>query len=255
MTTASFNWRLRSGHHEDTVRRGLTESVFVCVFVSLYLSTTLPGLTRSMTMTCLFRWLADVSVMPSVAPGDLAISTNNGPEAFATVSDGWKKYFHFIIWLFSLSCCSNSIVLFNFCKSNIRLPKKWAWGKHFLNSINLRFQWSVNYLQCILGEFNWAFPHRKRQSSARGRKMPARQQTTTKHFLWHFRNVCRKLVRLCGGLSPMMVTSYSIWNRASWPHWANTLRASLWLALCSGTPSTLRRRSPGRRVPSLNKHT
>lgn len=66
----------------------------------VYLSTTLPGLTRSITMTCLFRWLADVSVMPSVAPGDLAISTNSGPEALVTVSD-WGKCFSFE-WFFSV---------------------------------------------------------------------------------------------------------------------------------------------------------
>lgn len=53
-----------------------------------HLSTTLPDLILSMTMTCLLRWLADVSVIPSVAPGDLMISTSSGPEAFATVSDG-----------------------------------------------------------------------------------------------------------------------------------------------------------------------
>lgn len=67
-------------------------------------------------------------------------------------------------------------------------------------------------------------------------------------FFWHM-SVCLHVD------SPMIVTSYSIWNRASWPHWANTLRASLWFALCSGTPSTLRRRSPGRRVPSLHADT
>lgn len=53
-----------------------------------YLSTTLPALILSMTMTCLLRWLVDVSVMPSVAPGDLAISTSSGPDAFVTVSGG-----------------------------------------------------------------------------------------------------------------------------------------------------------------------
>lgn len=55
-----------------------------------HLSTTLPDLILSMTMTCLLRWLADVSVIPSVAPGDLMISTSSGPEAFATVSDGGR---------------------------------------------------------------------------------------------------------------------------------------------------------------------
>lgn len=53
-----------------------------------HLSTTLPDLTLSMTMTGLLRWLADVSAIPSVAPGDLMISTSSGPEALATVSEG-----------------------------------------------------------------------------------------------------------------------------------------------------------------------
>lgn len=43
-----------------------------------------------MTMTCLLRWLAEVSVIPSVAPGHLRISTSSGPEALATVSEGQK---------------------------------------------------------------------------------------------------------------------------------------------------------------------
>lgn len=56
-----------------------------------YLSTTLPDLILSMTMTCLLRWLAEVSVTPSVAPGDLRISTSSGPEALATVSGGHRQ--------------------------------------------------------------------------------------------------------------------------------------------------------------------
>lgn len=52
----------------------------------LYLSTTLAGLILSMTMTCLFRCMVVVSVIPSVDPGLFAISTSKGPEAFATVS-------------------------------------------------------------------------------------------------------------------------------------------------------------------------
>lgn len=53
--------------------------------------------------------------------------------------------------------------------------------------------------------------------------------------------------------SPIIVTSYSVWKMASWLHCANTVRASLWLALCKGTPSTLRSRSPAFNVPSLHK--
>lgn len=52
-----------------------------------HLSTTLPALILSMTMTGLLRWLADVSVMPSVAPGDLTISTSSGPDTFVSVSE------------------------------------------------------------------------------------------------------------------------------------------------------------------------
>lgn len=121
--------------------------------------------------------------------------------------------------------------------------------------------------------------------SVRWQKMPTHQQQSQQKnqpqkniffkFHWHLRkiffaasfNLCLSLLvwlffffflhmSVCLHVdSPMIVTSYSIWNRASWPHWANTLRASLWFALCSGTPSTLRRRSPGRRVPSLHADT
>lgn len=121
--------------------------------------------------------------------------------------------------------------------------------------------WPEGYLQCILGEINRVNFAPKRQSSAWSRKcqhINKQQQTNFCGILEKCRNVCRKLYSVCVcvcGLSPIIVTSYSIWNRASWPHWANTLRASLWLALCSGTPSTLRRRSPGRSVPSLNTNT
>lgn len=39
--------------------------------------------------------------MPRVAPGDLAISTNNGPEAFVTVSKGGKiKTSRFFLFVF-----------------------------------------------------------------------------------------------------------------------------------------------------------
>lgn len=43
-----------------------------------------------MTMTCLFRCVPVVRVIPSVDPGVLAISTSNGPEALATVSEKQK---------------------------------------------------------------------------------------------------------------------------------------------------------------------
>lgn len=56
----------------------------------MYLSTTLPALILSMTMACLFLCVAAVRVMPRLAPGDLAISTNRGPEAFVTESEGDK---------------------------------------------------------------------------------------------------------------------------------------------------------------------
>lgn len=58
----------------------------------LYLSTTLAGLILSMTMTCLFRCVVVVSVIPSVDPGVFAISTSKGPEAFATVSAKQEKH-------------------------------------------------------------------------------------------------------------------------------------------------------------------
>lgn len=53
----------------------------------MYLSTTLPALILSMTMACLFLCMAAVRVIPKLAPGDLAISTSRGPEAFVTESD------------------------------------------------------------------------------------------------------------------------------------------------------------------------
>lgn len=95
-------WEVKNSHMVHVCKHLLhTVRVLKCV----YLSTTLPGLTRSMTMTCLFRWLADVSVMPSVAPGDLAISTNSGPEAFVTVSDWGER--NIFIWIMLTSLGSD----------------------------------------------------------------------------------------------------------------------------------------------------
>lgn len=77
----------RQGREEwgrKAAEKGKAEQGAACSH--LYLSTTLAGLILSMTMTCLFRCMVVVSVIPSVDPGVFAISTSKGPEAFATVS-------------------------------------------------------------------------------------------------------------------------------------------------------------------------
>lgn len=145
---------------------------------------------------------------------------------------------------------------------------------------------SRGFLAVLFGQvkLNCFTQKNKADLSVRWEKMPTHQQKSQQQknpppkqhfckFHWHLRKKILPQALICVSLcyfgfffflhmslclhadSPMIVTSYSIWNKASWPHWANTLRASLWFALCSGTPSTLRRRSPGRRVPSLHADT
>lgn len=57
-----------------------------------HLSTTLAAFILSMMITCLFLYVAEVNVMPRFTPGDLGISTSNGPEAFVTESKNNKHY-------------------------------------------------------------------------------------------------------------------------------------------------------------------
>lgn len=54
----------------------------------LHLSTTLAGFILSITITCLFLYMAVVRLMPRLAEEPFTISTSRGPEACCTASEG-----------------------------------------------------------------------------------------------------------------------------------------------------------------------